>query len=141
MIRPATAADVPRLVEMGRRFRSETGYAKILAENPAKMTELATQLAASGGLLVSERAGELVGMIGFYVYPHFLSGESTAGEVFWWVEPEHRGEGVKLLKEAERRARTAGAETMQMIAPTDRVATLYKRLGYEFVEASYQRSL
>lgn len=141
MIRAATGEDVPRLVEMGRRFRSETGYAKVLAENPAKMAELAGQLAAAGGLLVAERAGTLVGMLGFVVFPHFISGETTAGEVFWWVEPEHRGEGVKLLREAEHCARAAGAEKMQMIAPTDRVATLYRRLGYEFVEASYQRSL
>jgi GNAT superfamily N-acetyltransferase len=141
MIRAATSQDVPRLVEMGRRFRSETGYAKVLAENPGKMTELATQLAERGGLLVSERQGKIVGMIGFYVYPHFLSGEQAGGEVFWWVEPEHRGEGIKLLKEAERLARTRGAKTMQMIAPTDQVAAVYRRLGYEFVEASYQRAL
>ena len=141
MIRQATASDVPRLVEMGRRFRSETGYARVLAENPQKMTELATQLTSLGCLLVSERAGQLVGMLGYFVYPHFISGEQTAGEVFWWVEPECRGEGVKLLREAEKRARESGAERMQMIAPTDRVANLYKRLGYEFVEASYQRSL
>jgi GNAT superfamily N-acetyltransferase len=141
MIRAAIASDVPRLVEMGRRFRAETGYAKHLAENPAKMAELAQQLADAGCLLVSERDDQIVGMIGFIVYPHFLSGETTGGEVFWWVEPEHRGEGVKLLREAERVARTAGAKTMQMIAPTDRVATLYQRLGYEFVEASYQRAL
>lgn len=141
MIRAATATDVPRLVEMGRRFRAETGYAKHLAENPTKMAELAGQLAEAGSLLVSERNGELVGMLGFIVYPHFISGETTGGEVFWWVEPEHRGEGVKLLREAERLARTQGAKTMQMIAPTDRVATLYLRLGYEFVEASYQRAL
>jgi GNAT superfamily N-acetyltransferase len=141
MIRAATAADVPRLVEMGRRFRSVTGYAKILAENPEKMAELAGQLVSQGGLLVSERSGTLVGMLGFIVYPHFISGETTGGEVFWWVEPEHRGEGVKLLREAERLARAAGAQKMQMIAPTERVATFYQRLGYEFVEASYQRSL
>jgi GNAT superfamily N-acetyltransferase len=141
VIRQATASDVPRLVEMGRRFRSETGYAKVLAENPQKMTELATQLTDLGCLLVSERAGELVGMLGFLVFPHFMSGEVTATETFWWVEPEHRGEGIKLLREAEKTARTYGAEKMAMIAPDDRVANLYKRLGYEFVEASYQRSL
>lgn len=141
MIRAATSSDVPRCVAMGRRFRAETGYARHLAENPEKMAELAAQLAQAGCLLVSERDGELVGMLGFVVYPHFISGETTAGEVFWWVEPEHRGEGVKLLREAERCARTAGAAKMQMIAPTDRVATLYQRLGYEFVEASYQRAL
>jgi GNAT superfamily N-acetyltransferase len=141
MIRAATADDVPRLVEMGRRFRSETGYAKVLAENPAKMAELATQLAATGGLLVSERNGALVGMLGYVIYPHFISGETTCNEAFWWVEPEHRGEGVKLLREAEKRAKEAGAKNMAMIAPNDRVANLYRRMGYEFVESAYQRTL
>ena len=141
MIRAATSDDVPRLVEMGRRFRAETGYARHLAENPAKMAELATQLADAGSLLVSERNGAIVGMLGWIVYPHFISGEMMGTEVFWWVEPECRGEGIKLLREAERVARTQGAAKMQMIAPTDRVATLYQRLGYEFVEAGYQRAL
>jgi GNAT superfamily N-acetyltransferase len=141
MIRAATAADVPRLVEMGRRFRSVTGYAKILAENPEKMAELAGQLVSQGGLLVAERGGTLVGMLGFVVFPHFISGEQTASEAFWWVEPEYRGEGIKLLREAEKCARNAGAEKMAMIAPNERVANLYKRLGYEFVESAYQRTL
>lgn len=141
MIRAALAADVPRLVEMGRRFRCESSYQKHLGENPQKMGELALQLLAAGGLLVSEREAQLVGMIGFVLYPHFLSGETVAGEIFWWVEPEHRGEGPKLLRQAEKLAKQAGAERMQMIAPTDRVANLYRRFGYEFVEATYQKNL
>jgi len=141
MIRAATASDVPRLVEMGRRFRSETGYAKVLAENPQKMTELATQLTESGGLLVAERNGALVGMLGYVIFPHFISGEVTCNEAFWWVEPEHRGEGVRLLREAEKCARASGARVMAMIAPNARVANIYRRMGYEFVEAAYQRTL
>jgi GNAT superfamily N-acetyltransferase len=141
LIRLACESDVPRLVEMGRRFRNETGYNKHLAENPAKMAELASQLAAAGGVLVSERAGQIVGMIGIFLFPHFLSGELVAGEVFWWVEPEHRGEGIKLLREAEKQARERGAVKLQMIAPNPKVAALYERLGYEFVESAYQRTL
>lgn len=141
MIRLACASDIPRLVEMGLRFRRESEYSQHLLENAEKMAELAAQLAASDSLLVSDRGGRLVGMLGYVVFRHFLSGELVSGEVFWWVEPEHRGEGLKLLRAAEDRSRSYGAKYMQMIAPNDRVADLYRRLSYTFVESAFQRPL
>jgi GNAT superfamily N-acetyltransferase len=141
LIRAATSADVPRVVEMGLRFRRETNYQRHIAENPAALANMAALLVNAGGLLVSERERRIVGMIGFYLFPHFLSGEQIAGEVCWWVEPEFRGEGIKLLRAAETAARAAGAVRMQMIAPTNQVATIYQRCGYEFIEAAYQRTL
>lgn len=126
---------------MGTRFRRETDYRNHLTENPLMMARLATQLIQVGVLLVSERAGELVGMIGLALFDHFLSAERIAGEVFWWVEPEQRGEGVKLLRAAEQHAKAAGAIRLQMIAPDDRVGGLYLRLGYGFVESAYQKTL
>jgi GNAT superfamily N-acetyltransferase len=141
MIRLAVDSDVPRLVEMGLRFLRESSYARHLSENPQQMAELAGQLVTSGCVLVSERDSQIVGMLGYVLYPHFLSGELVAGEVFWWVEPEFRGEGVKLLRDVERRAKAVGARRMQMISPTDQVAAVYQRCGYEFVEAAYQKTL
>lgn len=141
MIRPAVPADIPRLVAMGQRFRAETGYSKHMSENLWQMEKTAAFLISSGGLLVSELRGELIGMIGFALYPHLLSGETVAGEVMWWVEPEYRGGGIKLLLEAERRARADGAKRMQMIAPCDEVARVYQRCGYEYVESAYQKTL
>jgi RimJ/RimL family protein N-acetyltransferase len=141
MIRDAQYADLDRIVEMGRRFRKDTSYDKHLTDNPQKMTELAEKLISNQTLLVSELNGELVGMLGFVVYPHFISGETMAGEIFWWQEPEHRGEGIRLLREMEKRARLAGAKNMQMIAPNQKVAHFYERMGYEFVEQTYQRAL
>lgn len=126
---------------MGLRFRRESEYREVLAENADKMMELASQLARSGCLVVSERGGRVVGMLGYVIFPHFLSGELVAGEVFWWVEPEERGEGLKLLRAAEERARSYGAKNFQMIAPNDRVGALYERLGYRRVETSFQRPL
>ena len=46
--------------------------------------------------------GAIVGMLGFIIHDHFISGEKVAGEVFWWMEPEHRGDGLKLLDETKR---------------------------------------
>jgi GNAT superfamily N-acetyltransferase len=141
LVRSATDEDIPRLVEMGCRFRAESSYSKYLAENPERMAELGHQLLAKDGLLVAELDGESIGMLGFILHVHFISGELVAGEVFWWMEPEHRGHGLKLVEEAKRRARKAGAKYLHMIAPSERVARLYRHLGYEFVESTHQISL
>jgi len=126
---------------MGRRFRNESTYNKYLADNPAKMAELGAKLIENDGIVVLERDGEITGMLGFVIHEHFISGERVAGEIFWWVSPEHRGDGLRLLREVERRARNAGAKYLHMIAPSERVKTLYERLKFDFVESTYQRSL
>lgn len=141
MIRLAVKADIPRLVEMGQRFRAHSTYAQYLADNPKQMAKLGEQLIAVDGLLLSEREGQIIGMMGFILHNHFISGEKVAGEVFWWVEPEYRGDGLRLMHDAERRAKAAGAKYMHMIAPTEQVEAVYERLGYEYVEATYQKTL
>lgn len=144
MIRDAQFSDLPRIVEMGNNFRGNTSYHRYLGENQERMKELAIRLLENKCLLVSEEDGNLTGMLGFIVYSHFISGDLMAGEIFWWVEPEYRGHGVRLLKEMERRARAAGAKYIQMIAPLDNresLAGLYGRMGYTFVEETHQRAL
>jgi len=126
---------------MGQRFREETTYGEHVGENSTQMAKTASQLIGLDGLLVAERQGKIIGMLGFIVFPHFLSGETVAGEVFWWVEPDFRGEGVKLLREAEKLAKERGAKRMQMIAPNDHVGQFYQHVGYNFVESTFQRSL
>ena len=135
-VRSATLADIPRLVEMGQRFRAESSYSKYLADNPDRMAELAKMLLVGDGLLCAERDDKVIGMLGFIIHDHFISGEKVAGEVFWWMEPEHRGDGLKLLEETKRRAKAVGAKYLHMIAPSERVSRLYKILGYEWVEAT-----
>jgi GNAT superfamily N-acetyltransferase len=141
-IRPATLDDVPAMVTMGRRFLS-TVYAGRLADHPAQLAALATQLIghADSLVLVAEAPDGLIGMIAFTAYAHPMSGELTVAEVFWWVEPERRGAGVRLLKRAEQWARNRGAAVLQMIAPTANVGAFYERLGFAPIETIYQRSL
>jgi GNAT superfamily N-acetyltransferase len=141
LIRAATEQDIPRLVEMGQRFRAETSYSQFLSDNPGKMAELGAKLVSQDGVLVSQRNDRVVGMLGMILHSHFISGERMAGEVFWYVEPAYRGEGIKLMSETEKRARAAGAQHIQMIAPNDQVAAVYRRMGYQFVEATYQKAL
>lgn len=102
-IRAATLADVPRLVAMGAQFLGSSSYAATLADSPDQMARVASFLIADarGLLVVSTAAGRVTGMLGMMIFPHFLSGELVAGELFWWVEPEARGAGLRLLRHAE----------------------------------------
>src|SRR5476651_1377594 len=124
-IRLATVEDIPQMVAMGVKFNNQSSYSRHLKVDEEKIAAIGKQLIEGEGLLVSENQEKITGMIGYIVYRHFMSDEIIAGEVFWWVEPEHRGAGIKLLKEAEDRARQRGAKKMQMIAPTDQVAKVY----------------
>jgi len=143
MIRPATEDDIPRLVEMGERFLTETVYHARVPVNPVQMATTVLRLLSTeaGAVFVSDRDGALVGMIGMIVFDNPITGESTVSELFWWVEPEHRGCGLRLLKRAEQWGRESGARKVHMIAPTPDVARLYERLGYEQLETTFQRAL
>ncbi len=142
-VRVATADDLPRIVSMGQHFLRSSRYAELFDENPAQMRALALRLidGPANALLVLERGDLLMGMIGLVAYDHFISGTRIAGEVFYWVEPEARGSGLRLLRAAEPWAREQGARSLQMISPDDRTDRLYQRLGYLPVERTFQRSV
>ena len=143
MIRPALSDDIPRLVAMGERFLTETVYRGRVPVNPAAMARTVTMLLHSdaGVVFVSEQDGVVVGMIGLLLYEHPITGEVTASELFWWVEPEYRGHGVRLLKRGEQWARASGAQQVHMIALTPAVGQLYERLGYGYLEANYHKAI
>jgi GNAT superfamily N-acetyltransferase len=143
VIRPATLADVPRLVAMGLRFRRESPYAALFAENVDQLTDLAERLVTgeASTMLVEARGGAVLGMIGLTVYPESFSGVPVCGEVAFWVEPEARGAGVGLVRAAEAWAQAHGCQVLHLGAPDARVETFYERLGYVPVERSYHRRL
>lgn len=146
-IREATVADVPRLVALTRRFIATSGYAAVLADNPAAVTALVTYLIEDpAGLVLVADTGSgaedaVVGLLGVALTPSLYSGERVVLETIWWVEPEARGPGLALLRAAERWAAEQGAVRIEMIAPVDglgpRVGQLYQRRGYRAVETHY----
>ena len=142
MIRRATVDDTPRMIEMGQHFVMDTEYARLVSVSPERLADtIASVLSNPDGVVLLSGNGKATGMIAMLAYDHPFSGERTAFEIVWWVEPEARGDGVRLLRAAEDWAREQGAKHMQMVAPNDRVGMLYQRLGYAPVETSFQRSL
>lgn len=130
---------------LGERFRSQTAYAATVAKSPESVRALATRMVSGADSVVFVAAdpvvGDLVGMIAILQYAHYMSGVSKAIEVAWWVDPEARGIGLQLLREAERWARARGVESLELVAPNPRVELLYDRLGYVPVERMYTRRL
>lgn len=144
MIRQATIEDIPRLVEMGRRSLAEGPYAAMLADNPAQTEILAHQvIEKSGKVLVAEENKKIVALLALFVGPHFYSGELTASELMWYVEPEFRQSftGISLLRAGEALAKTLGAKSMIFTAPTVEVGKAYSQLGYSPIETNYRKVL
>ena len=139
-IREATTADVDALVAMGERFLVSV-YAKKIHANTDALRQLSEGLLASPDavIYVAEVRGQVIGMMGLMRYRHPMSGEPTASEVMWWVDPERRGSGVRLFRVGEAWAKASGATVIQMIAPSPEVEQFYTRVGYEPVERTFQK--
>jgi GNAT superfamily N-acetyltransferase len=148
VIRPATHDDIPRVLEMGRRFHNAAELYEIA---PFDAGSVATTLAwlidnALGSLFVAEGEGGLVGMTGGMLHPFYFNGDHLTGqEIFWWVEPEHRGVGSQLFDALETWATEAGAKSFSMIAldklNPEILGRIYRRRGYRPSEHSYIRRL
>jgi GNAT superfamily N-acetyltransferase len=142
VIRRAEPEDMERIVEMGQRFVAETEYSERIAVRPERLLDTVINVATNpDGVIFVSGKDAVTGMIAMLAYDHPFSGERTAFEVVWWVDPEARGDGIRLLRAAESWAKEQGATKMQMVAPNQRVGALYERLGYAPIETSYQRSL
>jgi GNAT superfamily N-acetyltransferase len=83
-------------------------------------------------------------MAGAWIYGFFFNKNHRTGhELFWWVEPEQRGHGLKLLKALEEWARDRGAQSFQMggMRALKNLDNIYKRVGYEPSESIYRKKL
>lgn len=144
VIRPAAGIDASQIVALGARFLREVYADRLAPADPAQLLATATWMlnGEDRAVFVADRGdGQLTGMIGVFLHPHPFTGERTASEMFWWVDPETRGEGMRLLRAAEAWARRAGAVVLQMGAPDARVGQFYERLGFTKLETSYARRL
>jgi hypothetical protein len=149
-IRAATPDDVEAIVEMGKAFFEESPFASIASwdEGSFQLTVLSLLSgSASGGLLVAEDGGKLVGMAAYVIFPLYFNLQTKiAQEVFWWCRPSHRkGLGSSLLDELERDAMRGGATVFlsaNLAGERDEAFNrLYQRRGYAPSENVFMRKL
>ena len=149
MIRLAEQKDLRRLIEMSERFYPFTTYAvrsKIPLDVEATAV-LASSMIDAHVVFVAESGDNVIGMIGVILAPFMFNPAYThSGEIIWWIEPEHAGEGLgrQLLRAAESRCRELGAHHLQMIdlecSPVQ-AEGLFRSEGYELTERVFTKVL
>lgn len=147
LVRHATDSDMLAIIAMAERFYAETHYAAIVPLAPESAAGLAIVLMDQGVLLLAEREGAVVGMVGLFLEPFtFNISVQVATELVWWVEPEARetGAGVALLEAIEPACRRRGAHLIRMMtlhSSPPHAAALYKRRGYVPTEHAFTKEI
>lgn len=140
-IEKATDDDIGRIRMMGLRFLSTNPFGSPVAPDIARLDQAIAVCLATGTILLAKLpTWKTVGMLALYTLPHPLTGERTAEEIAWWVEPEHRVEriGVKLLRSGKDWARQVGVSCLRMNAPAGSTAgKLLEREGFTPVETAH----
>ena len=133
---PATTADIPRIVEMGRKFHIAAGIKAPFCEHATTNTVRGLIESDTGTVIVSD-----AGMIGGALAPAYCSANWTmAVELFWWAEDRR---GLHLLKAFEQWAEDMGADEVRMttIHGLDGAARILDRRGYSACEISHGKAL
>lgn len=143
VIREANQGDLQRVGELGGISLLDGPYAGIIGDNPEQGQKCAEWVLANGKIIVAEESGQIIGMLGFVTTLHHMDGQPYSSELIWFVLPEHRkgGAAIKLLWEAEKKAKEMGAKSFVFTAPNEDVAALYKRFGYHKLEVTFRKTL
>lgn len=136
MIRRCTEADIPFVMEMGKRFADDAGVTELVGWDDASVEALLRLMIADHILLRGEKS-----MIGGLVFAHpFNNARVIFQEMFWRSEGR---EGLALLTEAERLAKEMGASRSYMLAidTMPRAETIYRRRGYVPAERAFIKEI
>lgn len=140
MIRKAIEADFEQILDLAADFWTHTEFEEPFErEHTVSLVEMAHE---HGLLAVVELDNKLVGFAAGVKAP--LMGNSTvmAGtELAWWVDPNYRGNGVRLLKFMEQLAKEEGLKYWSMVSMEssnpEYVDKIYRKMGYKLSETTY----
>jgi len=149
VIRDARYSDIQDIVRMGQSFHEAAKLEDIAAFDPESFAEAVTNLIESpdGLLMVIDDDGAAAAMAGALLYPLYFNKRCRmAQEIFWWANPEARGQvALDLRRAVEARARAAGAQRMIWLAlegmKPEAMTRLYRREGYRPVERNFIKEL
>ena len=131
MIRPATAGDVLRIVDMVEALRLAVG-GPIPVDRPHTARTVAGLLSSPDGAVWVSDAGFIAGALTQTI----ISPAPLAQELGWYATD---GTGLRLLRRFETWARERGAVLIQL--STGATGPDLTRLGYRRVEQAWVRSI
>lgn len=147
VIREASYHDLDELLRIGRTFIAQNGVADIipLDERSLEISLIGMIDNPSATILVIDGGDGLWGTTGALLHPHYWNASHITGqELWWWVDPEHRGHGTQLFDALEEWVRKMGAHSFTMMGleaqRPEVVAKLYERRGYRPAERSFVKA-
>lgn len=144
MIRRVELKEVKSVIEMAKRFENETAFVPVDIDHATKMY---SGLIGSGkGVMIALfKDDKVVGAIGGICGPDLHYPRTVGIETFWFVIPECRGDGVRLLNFFEQWAKEKGCDYTALVHLADShpesLKKLYERRGYDLVENHYMRRI
>lgn len=136
MIRNATEQDIQKLVEMGQALHDESTY-KHVTYSPERVAETCRLMMTSGFIVVSEKEGEVVGVMMGDVYMPWYTAERMGIDFVLYITPEHRSGlmAIKMIKRFEEWCIAMGAKQIRPGIGTGvkGAERLYQALGYKSV--------
>lgn len=141
MIRVATLADVPQLIELGQLMHAESPRYSRLPFSAEKVADLLTVLinSADGLVLVYARGSKILGVAVAAVDSPWFSEGKLADEIVVYVVKEKRGSAIapSLITGLDAWAEAKGVPWLQAGTTTgvdpERTGKLYEHMGFKAV--------
>lgn len=149
MIRPATTADIPALVDMLIAFHAEAGcydYVEPCRESIAKTAQYMID-SEDASLWVDDK-GELVALAGIILHPLWCNhAHKQAQEMWWYIKPEYRGgfTALRFKRLFDEKAKEWGAKSTSLASSkmkgSDRLDEFYLKDGFKQAETFFVKGL
>ena len=145
IVRNANLEDYDLVTPLGIEFikNSPMGHVDF---DEYSFKSLFESMVKGGSFWVLVSGDEVVGICGALAFPlYFNSDYLLAQELFWYVDPDHRGSGYKLLNSLEEWAKDEGVHTIHMFALEDKsietMKKVYAKKGYHPIERTFSKEL
>ena len=143
MIRPAVLTDFVDVVEIVREF-----YDAFLKPSGLKIETIAVLESVrkhTQHTFVLEVEGKVIGVLIGQVVDDPLQRTKIFQELIWYVRPEQRKQGIKLLRTVEDYCKATGIGAIVMshtdTAHNVKFENFYRRRGYTYLESHYMKVL
>lgn len=134
MIRAATPADVPQLVEWSRTFSERAGLADNIGYVPEHVAQALSAMIENGHPVFIGESGAIGATATAHPFNHT---HIMAQEVFWWSEGR---EGLRLFDALDRycdeHCHSLRMITLEAVEP-EKTGRFYERKGFRPLEHSY----
>lgn len=147
MIRAATPADIPRIIEIGITLHATTAYASQPYVHEKAAAFLLQLIEGEGVVFVAEVDGQVIGAMAGGIVDQWFSHDLIAYDYSVFVLPSHRHgiTALRLIKAFVAWARIKGAKQVQMGICTgvnvEGISRLYESAGFRLLGPLYAMEL